>query len=204
MSRPDSAIVAEVLAGDRKAFRELVARYQEQMIASAHHLVGDRDAAQDLAQEAFVSAYVELESLRNPSRFRQWLYGILRHKCLSHLRAQGQPVASWEQDVDEEYAVLSGPEERIGGELVDALNALPLKWRELLSARYLQDMTYGEMAEMLGTTVNNVRVQCCRAKQALRAVLASRPGASCCQAGAAPTSQECGREARAERRKAAC
>ena len=42
MSRPDSTIVADVLDGDRKAFRELVERYQDQMIASAHHLVGDR------------------------------------------------------------------------------------------------------------------------------------------------------------------
>jgi len=185
VSRPDSTIVADVLDGDRKAFRELVERYQDQTIASAHHLVGDLDAAHDLAQEALVSAYVELQSLRNPSRFRQWLYGILRHKCLSHLRAQGQPVASWEQDVDAERAVLSGPEECIGGDLIEALNALPIRWRELLSARYIQDMTYREMAEMLDTTVNNVRVQCCRAKQALRKALA-------------------GREARTEGRKAAC
>jgi len=185
MSHPDSTVVAEVLDGDRKAFRELVERYQEQMIASAHHLVGDLDAAQDLAQEAFVAAYVELQSLRNRSRFRQWLYGILRHKCLSHLRSRGQPVASWEQDVDADRAVLPGPEECVGGDLIEALNALPIKWRELLSARYIQDMTYREMADMLGTTVNNVRVQCCRAKQALRAALA-------------------GREARTEGRRATC
>jgi len=42
-------------------------------------------AMRDLTQEALVSAYVELRSLRNRSRFRQWLYGILRNKCLSHL-----------------------------------------------------------------------------------------------------------------------
>lgn len=185
MRQPDTEILVEVLAGNRKAFRELVARYQDQMITSAHHLVGDLDAAHDLAQEAFVDAYVQLPSLRDSSRFRQWLYGILRHKCLSHLRAPGKPTVSWEQDVDAERAWVPGPEVDGSGPLVEALNALPIKWRELLSARYIQEMTYSEMAQMLGTTVNNVRVQCCRAKQALRAALA-------------------GREARAERRKAAC
>lgn len=181
----DAQIVADVLAGNRKAFRELVQRYQDQMIASAHHLVGDLEAAHDLAQEAFVDAYVQLDSLRQPSRFRQWLYGILRHKCLGHLRARGEQMASWEQDVGDDRAWLPGPEANLNGEMVEELNRLPLKWRELLSARYLQDLSYSEMAQMLGTTVVNVRVQCCRAKQALRALLAER-------------------QVRSERRKVAC
>ncbi|MFQ6134129.1 MAG: RNA polymerase sigma factor [Armatimonadota bacterium] len=185
MARPDEQIVAAVLTGDQRAFRELVDRYRDRVIASAHHLVGNLDAAHDLAQEAFVDAYVQLESLHQPQRFRQWLYGILRHKCLSRLRARGENMVSWEQDVDEERVWLPGPEANLNGEVVEALNRLPLKPRELLSARYLQRLSYSEMAEMLDTTVNNVRVQCCRAKQALRALLAER-------------------QARAEGRKVAC
>ncbi len=185
MPRPDSKIVADVLAGDRNAFRALVVRYQDQTVASAHHLVGDPEAAQDLAQEAFVDAYVQLPSLRQPSRFRQWLYGILRHKCLSHLRARGEQAASWEQDVAEERAWLPGPDVNLTGRMVEALNALPLRWREVLAARYIQDMSYGEMAQTLRTTPGNMRVQCCRARQALRRLLEER-------------------EARTERRKASC
>ncbi len=172
ISRRDAQMVRRVLKGDNDAYAELVNAYQGQAVAMALHLCGDFETAQDLAQEAFLQAYRSLAGLKHPAAFRAWLYGILRNVCRKHLSRRPPPAASLQGNGVPEP---SAPADD-SVEMRSVLNTLDLEHRELLAARYLLEMDYKEIAQMLGITVNNVRVRCFRAKQALRAALAGDGG----------------------------
>jgi RNA polymerase sigma-70 factor (ECF subfamily) len=130
--------------------------------------VGDADAAQDLAQDAFVDAYRSLRTLKDPDRFRAWLHGILHHKCSKHLARSARGPVLLESVDPAPPVALHDPLTEI---TLSALNRLPDDCRSLLAARYLQELSYEEMASALGATVNSVRVRCCRAKARLRALV---------------------------------
>ncbi len=165
-------MVRQVLRGNRSAYADLVQAHQGRALACAHHLCGDFDTAQDLAQEAFVQAYRSLGKLRDPAAFGAWLHGIVRNLCRKHLARSRPAMASLEQDPVPEPAV---PPDR-DVEIASLLQTLPLSEREILAARYLQELDYEEIAQLLGISVNNVRVRCFRARQALRAALAGDGG----------------------------
>lgn len=166
----DAELVHAVRAGETEAFTLLVDRYKDRCVAAAYHLVADRDAAEDLAQDAFVEGFRQIRRLRDPARAGAWLHGITQRLCYKYLR-RATRQASMET---EHFETLPAPPQVIDepGELCMLLNELPPQYRQVLAARYLEDMDYEEIASMLDTTVNNVRVRCHRAKNKLRELLA--------------------------------
>ncbi len=162
----DAELVAAVRDGEVEAFASLVDRYKDRMVAVAYHLVGDRDAAEDLAQDTFVAAFKQIHKLRDAHRVGAWLHGITQRLCYKHLRRAARTT---EVETDR-LEMLPAPPDFVDepGELCELLNELPDQYRQVLAARYLQDLEYEEIAAMLGTTVNNVRVRCHRAKNRLR------------------------------------
>ncbi len=86
--KPETELVESARSGDKAAFGNLVDRYQGVVQRVAAGMVGDRDLARDLAQEAMLQAYLSLDRLRDADRFGSWLYGIVLNVCRSHLRDQ--------------------------------------------------------------------------------------------------------------------
>jgi RNA polymerase sigma-70 factor (ECF subfamily) len=161
-----------VLRGDQRAYADLVRAHQDRLLASAYHLCGDRDLAQDLAQEALVQGYSSLGTLRDPGSFGPWTYGILRNLFRQHLAHRPPAEVSLERDP---VAEPPAPADDLS-ETRMVMQTLPLEHREVLAARYLQELDYAEIAALLGLTVNATRVRVFRAKQALRAALAGEGG----------------------------
>ncbi|MBI2299083.1 MAG: sigma-70 family RNA polymerase sigma factor [Armatimonadetes bacterium] len=162
----DAELVEAVRDGEVEAFSVLVERYKDRTVAAAFHLVSDRDAAEDLAQDTFVAAYRQIRRLRDPDRVGAWLHGITQRLCYKHLRRQ----ARTSEIETERFEAIPAPPDRHDepGELCALLNRLPDQYRQVLAARYLEDLEYEEIASLLKTTVNNVRVRCHRAKNRLR------------------------------------
>ncbi len=160
-------MVKRTLRGDNEAYDQLVHSHQARAIAVAYHLCGDFEAAQDITQEAFVQAYQSLGSLRKPAAFAAWLHGIIRNLCRQYLSRRQPQAASLERDPIPEPG--QSPDNSV--EIISLLQTLPREHREILAARYLQELDYKEIAQMLGITINNVRVRCFRARQALREAL---------------------------------
>lgn len=166
----DADIVASVLAGDREAFRVLVDRYHRPLVASARHILGSSDLAHDAAQEAFIEAFRALPNLKDRAKFRSWLYGILRHRCLKLRDAAGPPTLPYDES-SEDAIGLAAPEPAERNDVLDLLQELPREDRELLAARYLQQLSYAEIGAALSITSGAVRVRCLRARERLRQLM---------------------------------
>src|ERR1700704_6551758 len=77
----DAALVRRVQAGDTGAYADLVARYRDRLGRYALHMLGNREDAEEVLQDAFVRAYRSLGRCNDPERFGAWLYGILANRC---------------------------------------------------------------------------------------------------------------------------
>ncbi len=169
MAGADAHLVGRTLQGDKHAFSELVRRHQGRIVAAARHLVGEDEAAFDVAQESFIEAYRGLGNLQDPERFGGWLYGILRIRCRRYLSRRPPRALSLEADPVPEPSI--PPFDPAASDLTPLLDRLRQDDREILAARYLMDMSYEQIATMLGVAAGTVRVRCFRARQALRGIL---------------------------------
>src|SRR3981189_2201834 len=77
----DAALVRRVQTGDTGAYADLVARYRDRLGRYALHMLGNREDAEEVLQDAFVRAYRSLGRCNDPERFGAWLYGILVNRC---------------------------------------------------------------------------------------------------------------------------
>jgi RNA polymerase sigma factor (sigma-70 family) len=156
------ALVDQAARGDRSAFTALVRRYGDMALGCALAILGDYQAAEDAAQEAFVSAYFGLATLRDPASFPGWLRGIVRNQSLRLVRTRRVPLVS----LDAAFAVpdrAAGPSEQAESverrdQVMDAIMVLPEGQREAVLLYYLGDYSQREIATFLGlplTTVNN-------------------------------------------------
>jgi len=184
--RTDIELVALARKGDKGAFGLLAQRYQ--MIAQrfAMRLVSNEDCAQELAQEAILQAYLSLDHLRDPARFKGWLCGIVLNVCRSHLRNRKVAFFSLEaiagglqfDAVPLSSMVITPKESAEERELhqivLDAVNALASKDRDTTLLFYYDQFSLQEIAALLGISVGAVKVRLHRARQRLRAKLLSQ------------------------------
>jgi len=113
----DAELVQRTLQGDKNAFDRLVSKYQGAVYGLCLHLVGNFADAQDLAQEAFVRAYLELYQLREPSKFANWLYRVTANVCKMWLRKRKTDIASLDTIVPAEFiSTLPSPQEVVENE----------------------------------------------------------------------------------------
>ena len=171
MIERDQRTVERAMAGDPEAFGELVAKYQNTVYATTYHFVGRFDVAEDLAQECFIEAYRSLSGLRDAAKFGAWLRTIARRVCAKWLSMRkAEPPALG----DATEALADRPEQ---GDTIDAVQAaihsLPAKYREAIVLRHMAELSYEEMGDVLGLSVNAVAVRLHRARKLLRPKLES-------------------------------
>lgn len=153
--------------GDQ-TFETLVQSYRQPLTRAAYHLCGDRDAACDIVQEAFLDAYRGFGGLRDPAKAGSWLYAILRRKAAAHSHARRSETGLYEEPVT------PGPddsESMVRGIVIEQMSRLSVEDREILAGKYLFGLSYKELADSLGIKEGAVRVRCLRAKERLRGIL---------------------------------
>ncbi|HKP19008.1 MAG TPA: bifunctional nuclease domain-containing protein [Gaiellaceae bacterium] len=164
MRNDDVTLVGRALAGDRAAFGELVERHRPRVRALAFAVVGGREEADDVVQEALLRAYLGLGSLRDPARFGSWLGTI----AVNLARMRRRRPARETMPLDELAAAApDDPELGVG----EALAELPPDARELLVLHYVEGVPCAELAEQLGVSAGAVRVRLHRARGRLRTLL---------------------------------
>lgn len=173
----DHALVTTALKGDREAFAVLVRRYQTAVHAFIVSRVHDFNAADDLAQETFVAAYLGLSDLREPERFAAWLRGIAANLSAAWLRRRMREVAVTSalplDALDEMTGDEPSPEdvllrrEREAAALA-ALSRLTPKRAAAVALYYSDGLTYAECAEFLGVPVSTIEGRLHKARRQLQ------------------------------------
>jgi RNA polymerase sigma-70 factor (ECF subfamily) len=174
----DLDLVARARAGDLDAFGTLVNRHQHRLVNFVRLMMSsapDRDAAEDVAQEAFLRAYRALGQFRGPSSFRTWLYQIASNVARTHSakrrnrKETQEPESAYARDRPSEENV----ERRViaHDQLRRALLELPDDWREALVLRDIEGLEYREIAELLKIPMGTVESRIFRGRQRLKAAL---------------------------------
>ena len=132
--------------GDTAAFRHLVERYQKQAIGHAVAILLNREDALDAVQEAFIDAFRAINNFDLARRFYPWFYVLLRNRC-NKLRARKRETESIEEA--EILAPQTGPSSEEKFALERALFSLPPEDREMITLKYLDGLSYQELAEYL-------------------------------------------------------
>jgi RNA polymerase sigma-70 factor (ECF subfamily) len=165
--RTDGDLVNAVLDGEREAFADLAARYERAVRATTLAILGDHHAAQDAAQEAFVSAFEKLGRLRDPSAFGGWMISIARNRALTARRQRSRTSAT-ELPTDVPSQADPSSLDGMSGALLDAVMRLPMHERVAVMLRYFDGHSVREVAEIVGRPVGTVTVRLSRARSRLK------------------------------------
>jgi RNA polymerase sigma factor (sigma-70 family) len=177
----DRALIEQARTGDHEAFNQLVVVYQDYLFALVVRVVGDREAAADAVQEAFFSAYRNLDRFRGDS-FRSWLSRIALNAATDVLRARkrrpSEPFPEWEDDTWQPPAPESESPERQAmlrnrsRLLAGALAKITHDQRTAIVLYDVEGYDYQEIADMTGVSLGTVKSRIHRGRLALRDVLA--------------------------------
>ncbi len=177
----EGAIIARCLAGEQKAYAVLVERYKGLVHDLVYRMLGDAEEAQDIAQDAFVRAYLSLRKFRGEARFSTWVCRIALNRCKDVLRRRsrepgfpltqdGAPAIPEVADDGEPPTVDLERRER-EALLHRALAQLPVKYREAVVLRHLEGMEFKEMGVLLGIPAGAAKVRTFRGREMLRQLL---------------------------------
>ncbi len=181
----ETALISDARRGDLDAFNRLILAYQDMVYNQAYRVLGEAAAADDAAQEAFISAYRKLGSYRGGS-FRAWLLRIVTNACYDELRRRKrrpttplEPVDDFDEEIESpRWAADPGesPEEAAErAELAQAiqrcLNELSPDFRTMVVLVDVQGMDYAEAAQVVGKPLGTVKSRLSRARRGLRKCL---------------------------------
>lgn len=159
MATPDQISDADLVRGSRKgdedSYKQLVTRYENRVYWLAHHMVGNAESARDIAQDAFIRVFRNIERFDTSRKFYTWLYQIVTNLSIDHLRRSGRqkPI-----DFDALGGVVDSKPEpgshsakaELRRRVEEVLNRLPPKYKAVLVLRDLQGFSCQEIAEIVG------------------------------------------------------
>lgn len=170
----DGVIVARVLDGDVDAYALLVARYRGRLGRYATHMLGSREDAEEVLQDAFVRAYRSLASCEDPEKFGSWIFSILLNRC----RTSGARGSRRRRTfVTDDVAMLGASEEHPAErdawreEISLAVQRLRPDQREAFLMKYVEELSYEEMSQLTGVGVSALKMRVLRACDRMRELL---------------------------------
>jgi RNA polymerase sigma-70 factor (ECF subfamily) len=177
MNSEDAELVIQAQRGNREAFERLVHKYTRLAGAIAYNVVGDFHAARDVVQEGFLKVYHSIGDLQKPDRFRSWFYGVMRSVAIDWVRKHRRRVLHLSQFADEVNLIPGrreeNPEEQLKQKdlrqtILREIRDLPDSYREILILKYIEELSYQEIAGITGLTVSAIESRLHRARTILR------------------------------------
>jgi RNA polymerase sigma-70 factor (ECF subfamily) len=176
----DRELMQRVAGRDERAFAELMKRFGARLFAVAHRLLGSRADAEDALQQAFLACFRSAHTYRAEWAVSTWLYRIVTNVCVDEMRRRAARARLTEsiEEAAPRRGFPSRPRETHGSEremeLRRAWPAVPREARILLALRYVDGLSYKELARIRGISVNTVKSQIARGKAILSAALGER------------------------------
>ena len=184
----EADLLRRVRANDERASAEFVRRFAPRMLATARRLLGSEAAADDCVQEAFLSAFRNIDKFEERAKLSTWLHRIVVNTALMRLRSSSHrkeqsiddllprydddgfrmgPEPEWEMDVSEH-----AQQQQIRDLVLAQINELPDNYRTVLLLRDIEEMSTREAADALGISEGSIKVRLHRARCALKTLLA--------------------------------
>jgi RNA polymerase sigma-70 factor (ECF subfamily) len=172
----DADLVRQAQQGRNPAYEELVRRWAGRVIALCHARVGRAAVAEELAQETLLRGFRAVATLTQPERFGSWLCGIAVRVCLDWYKKRDRTHVPFSSLPDAEatlnaHATAAEPDLDQQDEvrrLMQEVEGLPEECREVVMLYYYQDVTYRDLAELLGVSSATINARLTRARQLLR------------------------------------
>ena len=179
MADADAELVRQSQRGNPSAYEELVRRHQQMIHALTFRMTGTVADAEDLAQEAFIRAYAQIQSFGGGAKFSTWLYSIAVHACLNWRRSEVRRSQAYAGCVEEMLADQSDgksvpAENRAAQEAQAALMKLPAKQRAAIVLTIYDGLNHAEAAQALGCSETTVSWRIFAAKRKLKKILTAR------------------------------
>lgn len=179
MSVPDTQLMLAFQRGDEGAFGVLLERHRKRVLNTAYHFLGNRDSAQDVAQEVFVKIYTSSKGYRPDAAFTTWLYQITANACLDEIRRHKRSKSTATEELPE--CILdptASPEEQarsseLAREVRAAIAALPENQRMAVILQRYEELSYQQIADVLKMSIPAIESLLFRAKHSLRARLSA-------------------------------
>lgn len=183
---PDAALMLRVKQGDAAAFTTLVEKYKQPVMNLAWRTLRDETEAEDLAQNVFVQAWKSADRYQATAKFSTWLFTIARNLCLNEIRRRVRhPAESLDQTRDDsedqpmfqvvDKRISPAPDDMLRGELEakvdEALTALPENQRTAMLLCRQEELSYEEIAEVLGCSLSATKSLIHRARETIKARL---------------------------------
>ncbi|MCG3089862.1 RNA polymerase sigma factor SigW [Sporosarcina cyprini] len=173
--------INEVLKGNHEAFEEIVTMFQHRLYQVCYRMLGNRQEAEDIAQEAFVRAYVNIHTYDQKRKFSTWLFRIATNLCIDRIRKKKpdyyldaevpgtEGLNMYSQiaaagDLPEEEVEKMETQERIQYEI----GRLPDKYRSVIILRYMEELPLQEISDILELPLGTVKTRVHRGREALR------------------------------------
>jgi len=174
----DISYIDKVLAGNVNAFSYLIDRHKNKAFNLAYRICGNREEAEEIAQDAFLKAFRSLKDFRKKSSFSTWLYRIVYNTSVSLVRTRGSRVLSLEEfpaDAVDFLAESSNEDEAVDNyrnSLVNfALQKLHEEERGLITLYYFDELETDEIALITGIKKQNIKVRLFRARQKMAGII---------------------------------
>lgn len=169
-------LVARVRDGDEDAFRLIFDRYARPVVSFIYDMVGSRELAEELAQEAFVRAYKNIRGLRDDAKLSTWLFGIAKNVAREGVRSKIRNERHVDLDDDPVAELRDGdmlPDGRLlnkelSGVIQSALGALDEDKRIVFTLKLLHQRSYEEIAEITGSSIAKLKTDLHRARAEMR------------------------------------
>lgn len=180
----EKRLIQRAKRGERDAFAELIEIYKDKIFQLAYRMVGNRQDAEDIAQETFLRVYANLHTYDENYKFSTWIYRIATNLCIDRGRKK-RPDFSLDEEVEtgeglDWYSRLSSrdrtPEEKVVTQelqetVQDALSQLQPEYRSIMILRYIEDLSLQEISEIVKLPVTTIKTRIHRGREALRSKL---------------------------------
>lgn len=186
MEKKDIAVVQRVLAGEKKAFAELVDRHKDRGMTLAMRMLKNREESEEALQDAFVRAFKALPRFEWKSSFSTWFYRIVYNVCATRLSQRGEDLHVALDRAEEEIGVEfvseePRPDEQLVSDELQAIvrseiDALPALYASICTLFFVQELSYEQIVVVTGLPLATVKVRLFRGRTMLRQAVGKRLG----------------------------
>lgn len=168
----EQQIIKQILAGDKKAYTQIINEYKNPLYATILRMTRNPQTAQDFVQEAFIKIYEQLPKYDGKGSFKSWLYRVAINFCIDEFRKKSYQMKQAElqddQLVNESHPEVIFLKKEQSRQLEKLIATLPELERMILLLRYVNELSYTEIADLLHIPLSDVRNKLHRAKKKMR------------------------------------